>query len=413
MDISRIKTAGITALPQRQNTTEVKQSDNRSVANQTDVVSKNGNEAVRNAALALIGAKGGIHTTPKAGGVTEENKAFADGLKEKYSYDTDEKKAKPAIDKLLSGTPDEVNERLGLYRQVLEKDENISPMDFVSASADLEQAQAMGTEKLSGTPVEQLTKLAQTRHLLGASYPLDFALDMVDLDATFDKVAPKPTGIQGASRDIDITQNETALRFGAGREGFVGDMANLAASAYADPSRLRPERLNGYEVAGSIKDDNGFSATAFKDKDGNIVMAIRGSDDVSDMVSDHQMVDNAEMPEQFANADAFYQQLREQYPDAQIVVTGHSLGGALSQLVAAKHPDAFAVAFNAPGTADIIAKEDTLSDSGNIYNVVVEGDKISNNLAQPGQTQLIEPKTDKYGNSYHPHDIKNCMVSRK
>ena len=406
MDISRVYSAGITQQPEKKGNSTVKQSDNRSIANHSDIVSKTGNEAIKNASLALIGARGGIHAIP------DKNQSFIDDLKAKYSYDTDEKKAKPAIDKLLSGSPKEVNQRLGQYKQVLEKDENISPMDFVSATADLEKAHEMGTDKLKGSPVEQLTKLAQTRHLLGPSYPLEFALDMVDLDATFDVVAPKPVGIQGLSRDISIQQNKTALKFGADKEGFTGDMANLAASAYADPSRLKPERLNGYTVADSVSADNGFSATAFMDKSGNIVMAIRGSDDVKDMVSDHQMVDRADLPEQFANANAFYEKLRAENPDAQILITGHSLGGALSQLVAAKHEDAFAVTFNAPGTAEIISKEDGLSDSGNIYNFVVEGDKISNNLSQPGQTQLISPKTDKYGNSYHPHDIKNCMTRK-
>ena len=339
--------------------------------------------------------------------------AFKEELTAKYLANDPKQKAKPAIEALFSGSEEEVLQRIELYKQVRAKDKNISPIDFVKAQEDLADLKDRELDELAGdTDAEKLEKLSKSRHLLGGAYSSDFAVEMVDLDRTFDTYQQDlgmNEGAKAASRDVRISSHSVASKFGIQDDKDVKGLANLAAQAYMPKEKLKPERLGGYEVLDSRPGKNGFYSTAFKDKDGNIVIAYRGSDDVSDIKSDLEMINGTKLPEQFYDAEQFYEDIKAANPKAKIILTGHSLGGALSQLVAAHNEDAFAVTFNAPGTKDIIDHESGLSDSGNIYNVIVDGDKISGTLEQPGVTQLIDAKTDRFGDKLHPHAIGNCM----
>ena len=413
MGVEVNKTSAVTPKIETKKETVLTKTDNKAVENQTEVASKAASEAICSIGKSLI-------SKPSAPKMSEEDSSFVADLKKKYIVDTGnpEKDAKTnrgatvAFEKMLTGTSEVVSERLQKYRAVTEKDSDVSPMDFIHAQADLTDLKSRGLEELTGKEeTEQLTKLSKARHLLGGSYPVDFAVEMVDLDATFKEYVDlgMQDGVATASRDTRVSDNQKAGEFGLRESADVKRMASLAAQAYTPAGKIKPERLDGYEVIGSSTKDNGFAGTAFRAKDGSIVIAYRGSDDVSDMRSDLQMVNGTKLPEQFYDAQQFYEDIRSQNPDAKIVVTGHSLGGALSQLVAAHNEDSFAVAFNAPGTKDIIDRESGLTDSGNIYNILVDGDIISGTLAQPGQTQLIDVRTDRYGNKMHPHAIGNCM----
>ena len=413
MDMKLTGTSSIKTDTAKSSTTTEKAKDNVSVAEQKEVVSKSGNDAVRSMGMALLSAA--TKTAEKTKETTQkstEHAALEAELTDKYLSNDPKMKSKPAIDKLFSGSEEEVSEKVTQFKQVTKEDESISPVDFIKAKEDLAELKARGLEELTGkTESEQLSKLSKARHLLGEKYSVDFATEMVDLDATFDEYQElgMNDGVASASREVKITSHPKASAFGIVGDTEVRGLANLAAQAYSDPTKLKPERLGGYEVLDSSTAKNGFSSTAFRAKDGSIVIAYRGSDDVADIKSDLEMINGTKLPEQFYDAEQFYEDIRAKHSGARIVLTGHSLGGALSQLVAAHNEDAFAVTFNAPGTKDIITRESGLSDSGNIYNIIVDGDKISGTLAQPGVTQLIDGKADKFGSKLHPHAIGNCL----
>lgn len=469
MDVT-VGSATISSVETKNNNSAVEiKKDNVAREEQKEVVSKSGNDAVRSMGLALISkpaktttkseiaktepkkedeviksASSNVGETPKTDEAktetpkvkvakTEDAKAseapksepkpkselekFKEELEAKYVATDKKQKTKPVIDRMFTGSEQEVTERIALYKQVIESDDSISPMDFMLAQDDLKDLKARELDELVGdSDIEKLTKLSKSRHLLGKDYPVDFAVEMVDLDRTiveYQKGLGMKEGIEAASKDTHISSQSKASSFGISSDTDVKGLASLAAQAYFGEDKLDPARLGEYKLLGGKPrmktHPNGFSATAFQDKNGNIIIAYRGSDGVTDIKSDLEMVNGTKVPEQFEQAQEFYEEIRAEYPDAKIILTGHSLGGALSQLVAARNEDAYAVTFNAPGTKDIIDHESTMSDSGNIYNVIVDGDVISGTFAQPGVTQLIDARRDRYGNKMHPHAIGNCM----
>lgn len=95
--------------------------------------------------------------------------------------------------------------------------------------------------------------------------------------------------------------------------------------------------LDGDNVGDYVTSINGFAAAAYTDGSGNIVISYRGSspDDPSDWLLNNlpQAFDITQ--DQFSNAVDFYKQIFDLFPDKNITVTGHSLGGALAQMMGA------------------------------------------------------------------------------
>ena len=170
----------------------------------------------------------------------------------------------------------------------------------------------------------------------------------------------------------------------------------LSQAVYDDEIKA----IDGWEPIKTNKNSkNGFKATAFTN--GNaIIVAYCGTNGTSDILSDTQLAQD-KIPEQFKDANEFYEQIRKENPDSIILVTGHSLGGSLAQLIASKHKDTNAVTYNAHGVDKIVNSENSehdFSDNQNCYNYIIKGDIVSNSSKHVGLTTVLKnDKFDKHG----------------
>ena len=104
----------------------------------------------------------------------------------------------------------------------------------------------------------------------------------------------------------------------------------------------------------SEKYKNGFEAFVQRSKTAKkIVISYKDTDDENDIKSDIQMA-QGKRPEQLDSALRVYKEMSEKYPDYEIVVTGYSLGGSLTEMVcsspeAKKHGNTRGFSFNGYG----------------------------------------------------------------
>ena len=121
-----------------------------------------------------------------------------------------------------------------------------------------------------------------------------------------------------------------------------------------------------YKVLAVSSDSNGFSATLFAEVDennnltGKKILAIRGTDgllyDADDDLWDGLAA--GVVPEQYESLVSFFEELKSSgkvTASDRLVVTGHSLGGALAQMTTATYPDYAdqTYTYNAPGAKSL------------------------------------------------------------
>lgn len=164
------------------------------------------------------------------------------------------------------------------------------------------------------------------------------------------------------------------------------DMAALSNAAYNGSTP------DGYQQVGTYNNPGtGYQGTAYKNNQtGQVTIASAGTNDWNDFRSNAQIV-AGQRPEQANDLQNFTNQMHQQNPNANINYTGHSLGGAVSNIQAAQ-TGANSQTFGAPGTGQIA------QGGGNITNNVQSNDPVTWFGQQTGNTNNI-------GHSNQPHSM--------
>lgn len=171
-------------------------------------------------------------------------------------------------------------------------------------------------------------------------------------------------------------------------------LSKNAALISRDVYNDEQKEINGYKPVSKLEDpETGLRVVAYQKKN-DIIVAYCGTNDEKDFVSDAQMAMN-EVPEQFEKANQFYLDTVEKNPNASVILTGHSLGGSLAQLVASKNRATSAITFNAFGIKSIMnnkdrKQQDVFQDNKNSFNYIIMGDPVSNSTQHVGVTTRLK-----------------------
>lgn len=167
--------------------------------------------------------------------------------------------------------------------------------------------------------------------------------------------------------------------------------------------QIKPTEFNHY---------TGFMGKVYRAESGELVIAFRGTEleDIKGrgLRNDINMACKI-LPAQLQNAFTMYKQVKKEYPNAKITLTGESLGGTLAALVAAE-TGAKAVTFSAYGAKDLI---DSPKYTSNITNIGDTRDSIfmANVNQHIGNVYVIPDNGEVYmprmANFLAFHGIKN------
>ncbi len=142
-------------------------------------------------------------------------------------------------------------------------------------------------------------------------------------------------------------------------------MRKASLYAYKSTDENLPK---GYEHIGIFDNmDNGFHAEVLK-KNNEIIIAYRGTEEksIKDWLNNEQIYKNA-YPPQINSAEEVYKNIRKEYPNADIVLTGHSAGGGVAAYLGAKYGIP-AITFNPIGTVELLDKNNGYYDDSQVVN---------------------------------------------
>ena len=177
-------------------------------------------------------------------------------------------------------------------------------------------------------------------------------------------------------------------------------LCNDAILMCLDTYDKKQHQIRDWTLSKRIRnDENGFCANVYK-REGEIAIAFGATNDKLDVLTDVQMARGI-MPNQFGDAKKLFDEIKKENPDSKIILTGTSLGGSLSELLASADEDVLAVTFNAYGVSNIIKNNPELKDFKNSYNYITKGDPVSRSSSHIGNV------IQKRQSAFIAHSISN------
>ncbi|GGI93274.1 lipase family protein [Legionella impletisoli] len=131
---------------------------------------------------------------------------------------------------------------------------------------------------------------------------------------------------------IDPTDRKSGTKYARG-------LMLYAENGYAITKAITPEKKGTNLPTGDKKTNASLAALCFEPQDNQspIVISYRGTKTLRDVGSDMSLLSRGVVGKKFRDAAyEFYQEVRAQYPNREIILTGHSLGGHIAQYVATK-----------------------------------------------------------------------------
>lgn len=181
---------------------------------------------------------------------------------------------------------------------------------------------------------------------------------------------------------------------------------------FAEASYTSEQTPNGWSRLEEHAKDSGFNAVVFR-AEPHIIIAYRGSElGSSDWVTDGELT-AGEFPEQYAQAMELAESIKDRYPNDEIKLTGHSLGGGLAT-VSALHSGLSSTVFDATGINNNIY-QNLINEKGEalvklnaklITNFNLEGEFVSDTDHQQDADVVgnLESGTLQYGDIYYLSD---------
>ena len=183
----------------------------------------------------------------------------------------------------------------------------------------------------------------------------------------------------------------------------------------------KPKIINNWKYSKSWYDSNGYYSEVYKNKN-NIIIVFKGTDinkgikeGAKDMLSNTQMGAKY-LPSQIKNARQVYDIYKRDFPKANIILTGHSLGGSIAQALGAE-TGAETVTFSAYGIAKTYSPTFKYTDNITNYGNAQDPIFVGNIDAHIGKIVVLNTKIDSnevtknnkefYSYNFNPHYIQN------